>query len=251
MERKRIEAKVRTLQFAKAEENIMPFSDMKEQVLKACEQRLNGHAHLNQREKSKSRLRLIRGAVLAAACLFIAVSVYAVLDPVPVSNANSFLRRAQIWVGDVLKVDVAVVPPEEKGVIPDAAPGDGEGITALKEFQEAYGLTILIPTQLPAEMTLGEIKTSGPDDYLAKIQYSYQDQNDTLDIIIKEVADASGMGIFVKTIEHQTPVGTFIIWASANGWDAVTISGSSDVYIRGTMDKDAFITILDGLRAID
>ncbi len=245
-----IEAKIRALQFAKVEGELMPFSGMKEQVLISCEHRRSGDEKGKHREKRKAGLRLVGSVVILAACLLIAVSVYAVLDPVPVSNANSFMRHARIWAGNVLKLDVKVEPPEKKEVLSTAAPGESEGTAALKEFAQAHGLTVLLPTKLPDGMTLGDLKASVPDDFRAGIQYVYKDQKDTLEFTIKEVADAGGRAIFVETIEQETSVGTFIVWASATGWDAATISGSSDVYIKGTMDKDTFLTILDGLHAV-
>ena len=249
-ERKRIAAQVRALQFAQAEGNIMPFSGMREQVLKACQTRLSGQAQADHREKEKSRLRLILRVALVAACLLIGMSVYAVLDPVPVSNANSFLRRAQIWIGNVLKANVAVEPPEKKEGIPDAAPSGRKDFAALKELQKAYGLMVLTPTQLPAGMILGEIKTSGADDYVVKLQYSYQDQNNVLNITVEEVADAAERSMFDGTVEYPASVGTFYVWGTGTGWNASAISGNSSISIKGTMEKEAFFKILDGLRAV-
>ncbi len=250
-ERKTIEAKVRALQFAQSERNITPLSEMKEQVLKACETRLYGKARRRPAEKNnKARLRLILRAALAAACLLMVISVYSLLDPVPISNANSFLRRAQIWIGNVLKVDVAVEPSEKKGVVSGAEPDHSEDISALKDFQEAHGLTVLYPTQLPAGMALGEIKSSGPEDYAAKIAYSYQSQNKALHITIEELPDTGRVSIFAETMEYAVPAGTFYVWEDGTGWHAMAISGSSNIYIGGTMDKDTFFMILDGLRAV-
>ena len=250
MERKRLEARLRALQFARAEENIMPFSGMKEQVLKACELRPDDKARMNRRERKKAGLPLILRVALAATCLLLGISVYSALAPVPVSNANSFLRRAQLFVGNVLKVDAAVEPPEKMKDISGELPGGEGDIAALKAFQEQYGLTLLRPAQLPAQMTLGEIKASGADDHLAKIEYGYQNRSDTLRITVEELADAGGMGIFAETTEYAAPVGTFYVWGADTGWYAAAIIGGSNVLIRGTMGKDAFLMILDGLREV-
>ncbi len=248
VEKKRIESGIRALQFTRAEESIMPISCMKEQVLKACELMQSGKARPNRKENRKSRPRLLWSAALAAACLLIAISVYSALAPVPLSNANGFLRRAQIWAGGVLKTNAVVEPPEKKGALPGADKGNSKDMEALRDAHEAYGLTVLMPSQLPAGMTLGEIDTSGADEFLSNIQYTYKNQNDTLDFDIMEIADQSGTSIFVETIERQTPVGTFIVWGSDTGWFAVAVCGNSQVNIRGTMDKDTFLKILDGLQ---
>lgn len=251
IERKKIETSIRALQFARAEEAITPFTDRREQVLRAVRLRQGGDVQANLRKKRIAGLRVIRSAALAAACLLIVVSVYSALAPVPVSNANSFLRRAQILIGGVLKVNVSVEPPEKRGALPGASRGNQEEDTALKEAHEALGLTVLMPTQLPGGMTLGEIKTSGADDTLSSIQYSYQGQDNMLIIFIEEIADSMGMSFNEETIEYLTPVGTFFVWGSDTGWFARAISGNSSVFIRGTMDKDAFMKILDSLREID
>jgi hypothetical protein len=248
MERKRIEAKVRALQFAKAEENIMPISSMKEYVLTSYKSRLNG----NHRGKSERiGLRLIRSVVLAAACLLMAVCVYAALDPVLVSNANSFLRRAQIWVNSALKTDIVMEPPEKKGALLAAAPDNKEDTAALKEIHETLGLTVLQPTQFPAGMTLKDVKTSGADEVLSKVRYSYRNLNDTLEFNIMEIGDQMGASIFAENIEHKTPVGTFFVWGDDLGWNAVVVCGSSYINIRGTLSKDEFLRMLDGLREVN
>lgn len=251
MERKRIKAGIRALQFARSEENIAPFSGMKEQVLKACEQKNSGRVFPNRKENRKSRLRFLWKPALAAACLLLAVSVYSAVAPVPKSNANGFLRRFQIFAGGALKTNAAVAPPEKKGTLPKTAPGTLKDMETLKAAHEALGLTVLVPSQLPAGMTLEVTKTSGADDLLSQIQYSYKDQDETLDFTIMEIADQGGTAIFVETIDRPTPVGTFVVWGSGTAWNAVAVCGSSQVTIRGTMDKDAFLNILDGLREVN
>jgi hypothetical protein len=251
MERKRVVAGIRALQFVRAEKNIAPFSSMKEQVLEACELKQGGKAWYCQKENRKSRQGFIWRAALAGACLLIAVSVYSALAPVPTSTANSFLRRAQIWAGGILKTNAVVAPPEKKGALPEAAPGSSKDTIALKEAHDTYGLAVLSPTKLPAGMTLGEIEISGADEFLSKIHYTYKNQNDTLDFTIMEIADQMGTAIFVETIEYPTPVGTFIVWGNDTGWNAVAICGNSQVNIQGTMDKDTFLHILDGLLEVN
>jgi hypothetical protein len=251
MKKKRIEAGIRALQFAGAEQDIAPFSDMKEQVLKACSLRQNDNGQESQRAKRKAGLRLAIRAALAAACVLLVVSVYSAIAPIPKSNANGFMRQVQIWAGGVLKTNALVAPPEKKGALPETMPGGGKDMQTLKEAHEAFGLTVLAPSQLPAGMTLGEVKTSGPDELLSSIQYSYGNQIDTLDFEITEIADQGGTAIFVETIDRPTPVGTFTVWGGDTGWNALAVCGSSQVTIRGTLDKETFLKILDGLREVN
>lgn len=251
MKRKRIEAGIRALQFAGAEQDIAPISGMKEQVLAACRLRESGRVQEHPRSKGKAGLRLFIKAALAAACVLLVVSVYSAIAPVPNSNANGFLRSFQIWAGGVLKTHAAVKPPEKKGALPETAPGGGKDMEALKEAHDAYGLTVLVPSQLPAGMTLKEVKTSGAEEMLSSIQYSYKDQFDTLDFKSEEMADQGGMAIFVETIEYETPAGAFTVWNDGINWSAVAVCGSSQVTIRGSMDKEAFLNILDSLREVN
>ena len=248
MERKRIEAGIRALQFAGAENDIVPLSCMKEQVLTACALRQSGHVSKKPHAKRKAGLRLACRAALAAACLVLMVSVYSAIAPVPKSHANGFLRRFQIWAGGVLKTNITVDPPEKKGALPDTSKGSGNDMESLKEAGHAFGLTVLVPSQLPAGMVLGDIKTPEANEPFSRIHYSYKNQDETLDFESMEIADQGGTAIFVETIEYPAPAGTFTVWDSGTAWNALALCGSSQVSIRGSMDKETFLRILDGLR---
>ncbi|MBQ8653815.1 MAG: hypothetical protein IJ507_02665, partial [Clostridia bacterium] len=64
-----------------------------------------------KRQKKKSRrLRTVVVCALAAAFLGLPL-LYTMLMPVTVSNANSFMRQATIWINDTLHLNIKIEEP--------------------------------------------------------------------------------------------------------------------------------------------
>ncbi len=251
-QRKRTEAKVRALAFAQVEGEIMPLSDMKGLVLQACKDRMNSRSKDMRRENRKARLRLARRVAFATACLLIGVCVFAVLDPVPVSNANGFFKRAQIWIGNVLQLDIAVeAPPKNPNQVLDAPELSG-GYTALKEVHETYGIPVYEPTILPGEMKLGDVNVNEVNDVLVEARYVYQDQNNFVQFSLSQSPGEMGTNIYPEESKvYAAPAGTFYIWGTDAGWNALYYVQGYIVRIRGSLEEKAFLSVIDGLRAVN
>ncbi len=251
-QRKRTEAKVRALAFAQVEGEIMPLSDMKGLVLQACKDRMNSRSKDMRRENRKARLRLARRVAFATACLLIGVCVFAVLDPVPVSNANGFFKRAQIWIGNVLQLDItADAPPKNPNQVLDT-PNLSEGYAALKEIHESYGIPVYEPTKLPGDMKLGEVDLTKVNDGLTEIRYGYRDHNNSIQFSVSQSPGEMGSNIYPEESKvYAAPAGTFYVWGTDAGWNGLLYVQGCIVRIRATLEEKAFLSTLDGLRAVN
>ena len=255
MERKKLETKVRALQFVRMGESIMSFSGMKEQVLKACALRINGQAQADQRQKRKARLRLYRRVALATACLLIGVCVYSVLDPVPVSTASTFFSRAKVWIGDILQLDIAMdapPPSESQNRVVETLPQTADCKT-IEEVYAAYGLTVYEPTEIPSGMKLGRVEATVADEDLILFSYRYAaDENNMVVFTIEPMPDAVGISFPPDSIIHTAPAGEFYVWKTPSGWRQGTMfTNESIVSVRGTLSQDAFLKMLDTLRTVN
>ncbi len=252
-----IEKKIRLLAFEEAEERLLPFSSMKENVLRACTQRLDTTD--NRQEKRKARLRNTRRVALATACLLVGISVLSVLAPVPVSTANGFLRKAQIWVGGLLQLNISYGPPEEYGqkskeygVMPDGYQ-EKSGWKSLQEIRDAYNVTLLEPSQEEDAWTLKNAKVNGEGEVrFILFFYSFTQQDNFISFNYGPQADEMGAAIFAEDVAAYTaPAGTFYTWSIENKQYAQIMLDERLVTITSDLQKDAFLKTLDGLRIVN
>ena len=257
IEKIKLEKKVRLLAFEEAEEKLLPFADMKENVLRACAQRMQTAE--NRRENRKARLRNTRRVALATACLLVGVCVFSVLAPVPVSTANGFLRKAQIWVGGLLQLNVSYGPPEmygersgEYGAMPTGYQ-EKSNWASLQEIRDTYGVNLLEPATEAGTWTLDTAKAVGEgEERFIEFFYSFTRQDIVLTFTYGSVADEMGSAIFVEDVlPYTTPAGDFYTWSTEEKQYAQIILDGRLVSVISDMPKDAFLKTLDGLRAVN
>ncbi len=252
-----IEKKIRLLAFEEAEERLLPFSSMKENVLRACAQRLDTTD--NRQEKRKARLRNTRRVALATACLLVGISVLSVLAPVPVSTANGFLRKAQIWVGGLLQLNISYGPPEEYGqkskeygIMPEGYQ-EKSNWNSLQEIRNAYNVTLLEPSHGETNWTLKETNVIGEGEVrFFTFSYVFSQQEDYISFNYGAQADDMGAAIFAEDVAAYTaPAGTFYTWSIEETQYAQIVLEGRMVTITSDLQKDAFLKTLDGLRIVN
>jgi len=233
----------------------MPFSVMKEQIPDAFELLPNGQAQANQRQKRKARLRLARRVALATVCLLIGICVYSVLDPVPVSYANSLLNHAKAWIGTVLQLDGAmdVPPPSDfQSQVEETSVERGDYKT-IEEIHTTYGLTVYEPTQMKSSMKLNNVEATMVDSDFVSLRYRYAADGEFVVLFtIQPMGDLVQISYPDDATKHTAPVGEFNVFkAASDGWYAVALTNESIINIHGKMDKDAFLKMLDTLRVVN
>lgn len=210
---------------------------------------------LNQKQKRKARLRLVRRGALATACLLIGVCVYSVLDPVPSSTANSFFSRARGWIGNVLNLNLGMDAPPPSDFVSHVVeiPPQNADCKTIEEVRAAYGLTVYEPTQLQEGMKLGKVQANIADGDLIDFSYRYQaDEDNWVIFSVQPMPDEADISFPEDSFNHTSPVGEFRVFKSASGrWLAVAFTKESILNIKGTLDKDDFLKMLDTLRTVN
>ena len=232
----------------------MSFSGMEERVPEAWEL---VNDPVDQRQKRKARLRLVRRGALATTCLLIGVCVFSVLAPGPVSIANSLFGRAQSGVSGVFY-------PNDASGMPPPPPSDFVNreveITSqiadcktIKEVHETYGMTVYEPTQIPEGMELCEVQANISDGDLIDFSYRYEaDEGNKVIINIAPVYGEGEISYPENSFIHTSPVGEFHISKSLSDWKyATALTKESYVTVSGTLSKDDFLKMLDTLRPVN
>ena len=248
-----IEKKIRLLAFEEAQERLLPFDSMKENVLLACNQRMD--TPVIRQKKRKARLRNTRRVVLATACLLIGISILSVLAPVPVSTANAFLRKAQIWVGGLLQLNISYGPPEEYGMRSEEYGMMPEGYKektdwkSLQEIRDVYHINLLGPSNEDSAWTFDKAIVNDDDSIrFATFSYSFTHADGHLNIDYGPAADEMGSAILAENVEaHTTPLGTFYTWSIETTQYAQIFLEGRLVRLFSKMDKELFLKALDSL----
>ncbi len=257
IEKAKLEQKIRLLAFEEAEEKLLPFAGMKENVLRTYAQRIE--AAENRRENRKARLSNTRRVALATACLLVGVCVFSVLAPVPVSTANGFLRQAQIWIGGLLQLNISYGPPEmygersmEYGVMPEGYQ-EKSNWASLQEIRDTYGVNLLEPSNEAGAWTLDNAKAVGEDEVrFILFFYAFTRADNYLSISYDPEADEMGTAIFAEdAMEYAAPAGTFYTWSIEDTQYAKIISGRRLITVISNLQKDAFLKTLDGLHGVN
>jgi hypothetical protein len=232
-----------------ARENFMPLSDTNQMEPDIWE-----FAQEDRRQKRKARLRLARRVALATVCLLAGVCVYSVLMPAPVSAANGFFGGVMVWAGNLLKPNntMDAPPPSDfENSIVDI-PVQKADCKTIEEVHAAYGLTVYEPTQIPESMKLGKVQANLTDGDL--IDFSYRYAADDKNMVLFSIApkpDSMNLTYPEDAIAHSAPVGDFTVWKTKSGWwSAMSLTDDSLLNIKGTLDKDAFLTMLNTLRPV-
>ena len=256
IEKAKLEQKIRLLAFEEAEGMLTPFADMRENVLRACAERID--AVESGLEKRKARLSNTRRVALATACLLVGVCVFSVLAPVPVSTANGFLRQAQIWIGGLLQLNISYGPEEysavskQKGIMP-AGYQEKSNWSSLQEIRETYEVNLLEPSSEADAWSLESAKAIGEGDVrFLEFFYAFAQADHYLNFRYGPMSDDMGSGIFAEDVaSYETPAGTFYTWSIEGKQFAQIILDGRIVTVKSDLQKDEFLKTLDSLRSIN
>jgi hypothetical protein len=210
---------------------------------------------LDQRQKRKARLYLVRRGALATACLLIGVCVYSVLDPVPLGTANSFFSRARGWIGNVLNLDLGMDAPPPSDFVNSVVdiPPQMADCKTIEEVHAAYGLTVYEPAQIQEGMKLCKVQANIADGDLIDFSYRYEaDEDNWIIFTVQPMPDEADISFPEDSFSHTSPAGEFRVFKTASGrWLAVAFTKESILNIKGTLSKDGFLKMLDTLRQVN
>ena len=191
-----------------------------------------------KKEKRAQRKRsILRRVVVVAAvtvCFFVLSLVYIALQPSITANADSFFRRAVIWINDQLHLGIVITNPvETEGTL---APGDHRFYASIQELKSAgYRPIICLPEN--DNLIIDEIDLCQLSQVFQQVSIRYlTPQNETITIQLEPYGDINSIKVYpTSQMEFETSIGVFTIWANTQYTYALCITTECKVSIISTL----------------
>lgn len=241
MTRKQLEDKVRQLELEPYEPTPERVEEIKQRAFEMYQRELNAKKRQEEKKaKKKSRRRRVV-AVAALTVAFLVVSfVYNVLTPMTVANANSFMKRAVIWINDKLHLGIEFEAP-----LFDDSQIAKEGEIAFQSIDEASNETGFPIVYLPesASIKLDSIMVMVEDSQYSLLTLGYKIDGKAFSIAIKPLYDNT---IFYTDEERKTIanpyIGDIIVWNADDFLMGRAYNKAYMISIFSTLSEDEFIT---------
>lgn len=211
MTRKQLEDKVRQLELEPYEPTPERVEEIKQRAFEMYQRELNAKKRQEEKKaKKKSRRRRVV-AVAALTVAFLVVSfVYNVLTPMTVANANSFMKRAVIWINDQLHLGIEFEAP-----LSDDSQITEEGEITFQTIEEASNKTGFPIVYLPesASINLDSIIVTVEDGQYSLVTLGYKIRDNAYSISIKPLYDNTLFYTDEETEILSNPyIGDIVLW---------------------------------------
>lgn len=229
-----LEAKLRAIQMEDMKEEMMSLEEMKKRALYEYEARQKAE---RQAQKSSISHKFAVTAIIAI-CLIGGSFLFSVFAPTVVSSANDFMKRAGIWVNDVLQLGIVVEKPFESA---DNGLGGAETQAVFTSVEEAsYHFDVPL---LKLEDDAEEYALVPPIAVLEIKPFytlSYQYTNNAGDFVSFEyeyITDEVNVKIDGNTSEWTSPFGTMLVWTSMDDVQALYSHYSYILRIKSSLSE--------------
>ena len=180
-------------------------------------------------QKKSGFLRRVVAVFAIAVGLMVLSMVYTVLAPVTVGNANSFVRRAAIWINDQLHLGISFPVPEEEDS--QMEPMTSQAFASLQEAADELDMPIAVFDDASELVFTGiEVLTTLDNSKYLFIRYSIDEKPITIEIepVNNDFYDINSIG----NDKIICPIGEVYIWtAGEENWAILTDSLSRCFFI--------------------
>lgn len=239
-----IEAKLRAMHLEDSKDEMMPLEEMKKRAAYEYEIR----QRIQTRKQKSDISRRLAIAMSIAICLISGSFLFSALAPTVVSSANDFMRRAGIWVNDVLQLGIEVERPLEgadDGLSTDAK--TKTEFTSVEEASEYFGVPLLKLKDdvdgyslTPPEVELG-IET------FYRLQYTYTFNTHELTLNFEHILTETNVNIRNDTETIKSDIGIFSLWEQDSRTELLLIHGEYIVRISTSFSSQDLLLFLHSL----
>ena len=189
-------------------------------------------------QKKSGFLRRVVAVFAIAVGLMVLSMAYTVLAPVTVGNANSFVRRAVIWINDQLHLGISFPVPEE--VEPNIEQMGTFSFSSLQDAAEKMRIPIVYFSSTTDNLSLVGIEGIITFDGYKSLYLHYTIGDQYINIIIESSMDDV---IDVKpsdAIPLSSKIGELYFWSTEEQTRAIMFFTGYEVQINGTVSVDDF-----------
>jgi len=240
-----LEAKLRAMQLEDMKDDMLPLDEMKQRALLEYNRR-------RQEEKRRKRRGIPQRLIVAlsiAICLLLTGFLFSVFSPMTVSTANDFMKRAIIWIGDTLKLDVSIETPIE---YPNDSSNDTDtrqvSFDSVEEASDYYDIPLLRLKNSVDGYTLTPPEAIEGARPFYLLEYSYRSALNYYILKYEKILDQSLATAYQEdSAAFETAIGTIYAWDTNGVTQGVFVSGQYCVYIKTSFSIDNFLEVMEQL----
>lgn len=199
-------------------------------------------------QKKSGFLRRVVAVFAIAVGLMVLSVVYTVLAPVTVGNANSFVRRAVIWINDQLHLGISFPVPEDEE-------SDIDSMT-IRFFSSPQEAAEALNMPVAYFSNTEELQITGVDmmpygDYSSSLFIRYASGEKSISIRQEPLKnDVYDLDSYDNDL-IICPIGTIYVWSNDNENRAIVFYSDYVIQINSTVSKDIFENACQSLSIIN
>lgn len=162
-------------------ENMMPLEEMKRRVIEEGTRR-----DMEKKIKKRGILRRFAIAFAAVICLVVGSFAISITMPNVVANANTFIGRTLIWIGNKLNSEIeSPLPIEQEELVSSITHADTTTEYTLDDIRGMYGIELCEPGWLPESMELQNVVVQKSEsDTFDSIKYWFENGRSSFSICL-------------------------------------------------------------------
>ena len=226
---------------------------IRERARRAYQESMNQERQAQQsRHKKSGVLRRVVAVFAIAVGLIVTPVLYTALAPVTVGNADSFIRRAAIWINDQLHLNIEFPKPKDENE--PVILTEPKSYSSFEAAHKELGIPLVCIAGMD-ELVLDEIDVTQQENWpFVFIKYKVEDKFVNISMEPSSTSDAVTDFVNVLAKESsmmETKLGTIYVWETEKGDHAFTFINDYYIEIFSTVSMEYFLKICQALSLID
>ena len=226
---------------------------IRERARRAYQESMNQERQAQQsRHKKSGVLRRVVAVFAIAVGLIVTPVLYTALAPVTVGNADSFIRRAAIWINDQLHLNIEFPKPKDEQ--DQVLIKEPKSFSSFEVAHKELGIPLVCVTGMD-ELILEEINAHPLEgSFLITIQYKLG--NEIVDLYMEPSLTSDTFANSVNILSDnslmmETPLGTAYTWETEIGKHAIIFVSEYRIELFSTVSSTLFSSICLSLSLIN
>ena len=221
---------------------------IRERARRAYQESMNQERQAQQsRHKKSGVLRRVVAVFAIAVGLIVTPVLYTALAPVTIGNADSFIRRAAIWINDQLHLNIEFPKPKDENE--PVILTEPKSYSSFEAAHKELGIPLVCITGMD-ELILDEINATQQEEALfVSIRYKVKDT--FVNITMEPSLSSKALDIFTeKASTIETSLGTVYVWETETSKRAFSFIDNYQVELFSTASMEYFSKVCQSLSLV-